>query len=117
MRTWSDLLKDFLRAEDHKDPYVWGAVFLAHAFIGAAGWVFLGMGVVPVYLVILAAQGMIAGKLDVTDAAFDLIATAGGGLLALSIASGVRADTFAALGLIVLLGVIGVTIKLKQWGD
>ena len=39
-----DFLRDLLIGEAHQDPYVWSAVMLAHAMIGAA--LFIAIGIV-----------------------------------------------------------------------
>lgn len=114
MRKWPDLLKDLLRPDDHGDPYVWAAVFLAHGFIGVAGWVFLGLGVIPAYIVILAAQAMFERKADLADTGFDVLAVAGGALVGRSIDSGVAGDTYGSLAMLSFVGALGVTIKLKR---
>lgn len=39
----SDFLRSLLTAEAHSDPYVWAAVALAHAMIGASLMIFAGL--------------------------------------------------------------------------
>lgn len=43
-----DFLRDLLIGEAHQDPYVWSAVLLAHAMIGAA--LFIALGIVAAAL-------------------------------------------------------------------
>lgn len=109
------VLKDLLQADDHRDPYVWGAVFLAHAFIGVAGWIGLGMGVVAAYIVFEFAQALFTGKADVADSAFDTLGVAGGALVAQSLNANVTGDTWAALGLVAFTCALGMTVKVRQW--
>ena len=46
------MIRELLTPEAQADAYVWAAVLLAHAALGAAGWAVVGWAAVAVYLAI-----------------------------------------------------------------
>lgn len=72
------MLRDLLTPEDHGDPYVWAAVFAAHAWVGAGLLVLIGdiHLVLTGYLLFEILQAMVSRRLLVLDSALDWLAVA-----------------------------------------
>ncbi len=108
------LIDELLTPEAQPDPYVWAAVLLAHAAIGAALYAAL-VGVVrrPLVLVALiyavweAAQAAVSGTLLIMDSIVDLAAVMIGAVLALGLwhrRAGVARIATLAAAVIAIIG-------------
>jgi len=101
----------------HVDPYVWGAVLLAHAFLGGVAWIALahvtGRAIVSVQIVAavyfllweVAVQRVGAG---LTDALVDTLAVTVGAGLAWSLSVGNIAYRSKVLAILSAVGVAGI---------
>lgn len=65
------MIRSILNPEAQSDPYVWSAVLLAHAAIGAAGWAALSWWSVAVYLAFEVYQALTARRLYAWDTVLD----------------------------------------------
>lgn len=88
-----------LTPEAHRDPYIWGAVLLAHFAIGDMGWQYIGWWIVPAYLVLWEGGNMILSKSRLyADSILDWDAVA----LGACVAAGLHAKAAVAAMLAVL---------------
>lgn len=70
----SYMARELTVAEDHKDPYVWAAVALAHAFIGVLLYAAIGGYAIIVYLSFEAFQAVRSRGLLLRDTVVDALA-------------------------------------------
>ncbi|SIT74799.1 hypothetical protein [Pontibaca methylaminivorans] len=70
------MLRDLLTPEDHADPYIWAAVFAAHAWVGAALVIVLGDIHLALtgYLLFEVLQAVVSRRLIVLDSVLDWLA-------------------------------------------
>lgn len=71
-----------LTPEAHRDPYIWGAVLLAHVAIGCMGWLVVGWWIVPVYIAWEVGTAALTRMRMYWDAALDWCAVALGACMA-----------------------------------
>lgn len=110
------LISDLLTPESQADPYVWGAVMLSHAGIGAALWVILRcperrpwwcvLLAMIVYAVFEAMQAVLAGTFLLWDSLLDWSAVSLGAVLAASLWQ--RSITFARLAILAVFVIVAI---------
>lgn len=114
------LISDLLTPESQADPYVWGAVMLSHAGIGAALWAILRsperrpwwcvLLATMVYAVFEAIQAVLAGTFLLWDSLLDWSAVGLGAVLAASLWH--RSAKFARLAILSVFIIVAV----GAWG-
>ena len=65
------MIRDLLTPEAHRDPYVWAAVLLAHAWIGGSAYPLAGWWVIVAYAAFERVQALYARKSFVWDSVLD----------------------------------------------
>ncbi len=117
------MIRDLLTPENHRDPYVWAAAFLAHAFIGQAATVLLAVAlsawvsvavVSAVYLLVwegaqlrTALHRGDATYPAVMDGVIDWIGVTAGAYMLASAVSGWMPAAIAAVAMVLGVAVIG----------
>lgn len=65
------MIRSLLTPEAHRDPYVWAAVLMAHAWIGGEAYAIIGWWMVAAYAVFELAQAAISKRPAWWDSVLD----------------------------------------------